>query len=268
MERGLRARVHYTTFPNSNCLFLMNGGHGQGFFDPGNLPEPAGLYFNIAGIDKLAKRVAAAGCDVLLSSMPVQGENRYFAPAVGLDPDAVHATGAHDTIGTSASFTPTNGSPLQYFLTPALAALDWVLSQRSYAKVVVGGISGGGWTTTMLAALEPRITHSYAIVGSVPLPYRDKPREGDWEQYAVPFDYLDLYAMAVAEPGRKAWLLYNANDPCCFQAAKVVPWAARFSEFIRVNFGRNRLRIIVDANSMNHDLSELEASRIIDDLTR
>lgn len=58
------------------------------------------------------------------------------------------------------------------------------------------------------------------------------PREGDWEQYNLPVDYLDLYAMSVAEPGRRSFLLYNGKDSCCFKEGAVSPWAKPLGEVL------------------------------------
>ena len=32
----------------------------------------------------------------------------------------------------------------------------------------MSGLSGGGWTTTMVSAIEPRLTHIYPVAGSMP----------------------------------------------------------------------------------------------------
>ena len=37
-----------------------------------------------------------------------------------------------------------------------------------YKHIVMAGLSGGGWTTTISAAIDPRITLSMPIAGSMP----------------------------------------------------------------------------------------------------
>ena len=40
----------------------------------------------------------------------------------------------------------------------------------------------GGWTTTVYAAIDPRVTRSYPVAGSLPIPLRVDVRDwGDWE---------------------------------------------------------------------------------------
>ena len=52
----------------------------------------------------------------------------------------------------------------------------------------MAGLSGGGWTTTIASALDPRIVLSFPVAGSVPFAMRDEhPGDpyhdlGDFEQ--------------------------------------------------------------------------------------
>jgi hypothetical protein len=263
---GLWTRVYYATFPGATCLVIINAGHSEGFFNPGNLPELANRYFNIPSVDALVKSIAAKPCDVLLNSMLFDGENRFAAAYVGLPPDPESGPpGDHDTFGENREFAPSNGSVLQYFLQSGLAALDYAMSQKHYDVVAAVGISGGGWTTTMQAALEPRITRSYAIAGSVPLSYRFPDPEGDWEQYNVPADYLDLYAMSVAEAGRRSFLFYNGQDGCCFKFDEVEPWAKALRERIATSFP-STLSIMVDSISKDHAVTDGMTQVILNDL--
>lgn len=254
MERNVWARTYYATFPGSTCLMIVNGGHAEGFFNTQNLPK-----FSIPGVDALVRSLAGKPCDIILNSMPLQGENRFAASYVNINPDV----NTHDQL---ALLKPAIGSPLKYFLGPALSTLNYALSQRSYDKIGAVGISGGGWETSMLAAIEPRIQRSYAVAGSVPLSYRAMVPEGDWEQYNIPIDYLDIYAMSVAETGRKSFLFYNGKDPCCFQMNAVTPWAEPLTKAI-ANFP-SKLDIYISYSSATHDIQPEMATFIINDLTQ
>lgn len=258
MENNVWARTYYATFPNSTCLVIVNGGHGEGFF---NYQNVAG--FNVAGVDALVRQIAAKPCDIILNSMPMMGENRFAAPYIGLDPNAVLTI--HDQL--AAGFAPPTGSALKYFLGPGLSSLSYALTQRSYQTVAAVGLSGGGWATTVMAAIDPRIQRSYAVAGSVPLDFRSVlPREGDWEQYAIPLDYLDLYAMAVDDSGRRGYLFYNGKDPCCFQFDAVIPWAAALTSKLGSFPGRFSIYQLFPSNT--HDIQPSMQSFIINDLAQ
>ena len=81
------------------------------------------------------------------------------------------------------------------------------------------GLSGGGWTTVVYAAIDPRIQRSYPIAGSVPEHLRGvvPKSQGDFEQTlpGLAVGYLDLYVMATSG-GREQIQLFNRQDPCCF----------------------------------------------------
>lgn len=256
MENNVWARTYYATFANSTCLVIVNGGHGEGFFNYQNVPN-----FNVAGVDALVRQIAVKPCDIILNSMPMMGENRFAAPYIGINPDL----NAHDVL--AAGFAPPTGSALKYFVGPGLASLSYALAQRSYQTVAAVGLSGGGWATTLMAAIDPRIQRSYAVAGSVPLDFRAAlPREGDWEQYALPLDYLDLYAMSVDAADRRSYLFYNGNDPCCFQFDAVIPWAAALTSKLSSFPGCFAVYQLFPSNT--HDIQPSMQSFIINDLSQ
>lgn len=55
----------------------------------------------------------------------------------------------------------------RYFLEPIARAVAFALA-RGYSRVVMGGLSGGGWSTTLAAAIDPRIGLSMPVAGSMP----------------------------------------------------------------------------------------------------
>jgi hypothetical protein len=248
------ARTYYATFAGSDCLAIVNGGHSQGFFNTTSLPN-----YNIAGVDALVRSLAGKPCDIILNSMPIMGENRFAAAYIGINPDT------NEAHAQMAALLPTKGSSLKYFLDPALSSLNYALSQRSYSKIMAVGISGGGWATTLLAAIDPRIQRSYAVAGSVPLSYRAFEPEGDWEQYNVPMEYLDLYAMSVAETGRRGYLFYNGKDGCCFQAQAIFPWAGPLRSALASFPGT--FGVFMAYAKATHDIQPAFAEFILNDLS-
>ena len=104
---------------------------------------------------------------------------------------------------------------LKFFIEPVVRVINQLRS--SYSDVYMTGLSGGGWTTHLSAAVDARISKSVAVAGSLPLA---AVVTRDWEQYlpglTVVTDYPDLYVMAADKNGRTHVQLLNENDSCCF----------------------------------------------------
>jgi dienelactone hydrolase len=122
------------------------------------------------------------------------------------------------------------GGTLALFLDP-VRAVTAAASRMGFRTVSMVGLSGGGWTTVVSAALDPRIRRSFQVAGSVPTYLKSDPKnQGDIEQEVPGFyalaDYQDLYALGALEPGRSQLQVFNDQDPCCF-ALTAVPGYVR-----------------------------------------
>src|SRR6266852_7381799 len=82
-----------------------------------------------------------------------------------------------------------SGSPLKFFLEPVAISLN-ALKGR-YKEIHMAGLSGGGWTTTIYAAVDPGIRCSFPVAGSIPPYLRTGGSVGDKEQYLD-----EVYSMA------------------------------------------------------------------------
>lgn len=100
------------------------------------------------------------------------------------------------------------------------------LEQVDPERVAVTGLSGGGWQTIVLAALDTRVRLAAPNAGYIGLDSRVNHRadRGDIEQnasdLAATADYPMLTALLAPRP---ALLMYNEFDDCCFQTARARP---------------------------------------------
>lgn len=137
----------------------------------------------------------------------------------------------HDPLFQDPALAPAAGSPMRYFLEPVAASINYLLSRSQvgqfplYREIDMLGHSGGGWTTTLYAAIDPRIRLSFPVAGSIPISSRGAGSVGDAEQYFEDFyriaGYRDLYLLGAREPGRKQFWILNRNDPCCFGDSEI-----------------------------------------------
>jgi dienelactone hydrolase len=101
--------------------------------------------------------------------------------------------------------------------------IDILLSHKhaDAKRVAVTGLSGGGWQTIFISALDTRVTLSNPVAGYSS--FRTRARHfsdlGDSEQTPVDLgitaDYAQLTAMRAPRP---TLLTFNAEDNCCFRA--------------------------------------------------
>jgi pimeloyl-ACP methyl ester carboxylesterase len=200
-------------------LVLLHGGHDQQFLPPAT--------------HAAARSFLSAGADVLLLHMPLHGWNNR--PTVVLRSGDPVTLNRHDDL---AHFD----RPLRFFFEPVARAVNYV-QRFGYSRIIMGGVSGGGWTTTVYAAMDPRITVAFAVSGSLPMYLRTRIERGDFEQGMPQLmrvaNYLDLYAMAAHN---RRFMQINVNrDPCCFGKGRVLNYASGVSRRFR-RHRRDRLR--------------------------
>ena len=127
----------------------------------------------------------------------------------------LHAAG-YAVVGCVMPPEPHDGIPLSTFLWPVHAAITHAFATLPGLKrVCMTGISGGGWTTTLCAAIDWRIRASIPTAGSLPL-YMAGDRDAEQLLPGLePLTYLDLYAMAGLHPRTSTQVLHS-QDVCCF----------------------------------------------------
>jgi hypothetical protein len=205
-----RAYLLRPSMASNQRLVIVHAGHGPNFSDYG-LGYPGG-----GGTGALAKFLGA-GYSVLALLMPNYHLGSPFQPP-DIDPNGDR----HTTI-----FTGGGTSRLRVFLEPIAACLNWLRSNEAFLQFDMTGISGGGWTTVLYAAVEPSIRASVSASGSLPLDLRTSGDWGDKEQYYAPLfggastagiaGYRDLYTIAAFGYGRRhIWSGNVFESGCCF----------------------------------------------------
>jgi dienelactone hydrolase len=115
-----------------------------------------------------------------------------------------------------------------FFYLAMRRGLDYLatLPEVDSARLGVTGLSGGGWQTVMLAALDTRVEVSVEVAG---IGSRESNLTHPLDTYEVEEDAPDLlqeqsYPEFIAMRAPKPTLLiHNALDSCCFRAAQVKP---------------------------------------------
>ena len=132
-----------------------------------------------------------------------------------------HDYAAHlDLVGANA---------LGFFYLAMRRGLDYLASlpQVDAHRLGVTGLSGGGWQTTLLGALDERIAVAVEIAGIGALESNlIRPLDTDEiEENATDLTQNEDYPVFVAiRAPRPTLLIHNAEDDCCFRAALVKPY--------------------------------------------
>jgi hypothetical protein len=128
----------------------------------------------------------------------------------------------------------TNGVVLHYL--SQKRGLDILLAHPNAdpSRVAVTGLSGGGWQTILISALDPRVTIATPVAGYSSFVTRaqfPEPDLGDSEQTPVDLASIADYTTLTAMRAPKATMISNnAYDNCCFRgdyANAPLIWAAR-----------------------------------------
>ena len=105
------------------------------------------------------------------------------------------------------------------FIAPVVATVDHFLKANPASDITLAGFSGGGWTTTVAAAVDPRIRHSVEVAGSQP--FADLSScAGDYEQcHPALFGRVSMtqiYVLASQGLFREHVQFLNYYDTCCY----------------------------------------------------
>lgn len=201
-----------------------------GFYSAALLYEPAQITARVPAILNVNGHVGPVGKAVEYKQKRCINYARHGILALNLEwlafgeldhPENDHAYAAHlDLAGM-------NGVGLFYLA--MRRGLDF-LDQHPNAdrsRLGVTGLSGGGWQTITLSALDERVAAAVPVAGFAGMVTSVEHPEyigDDMEQNATDFrdgqDYTHLVAMRAPRP---TLLIYNAEDDCCFVGPIVKP---------------------------------------------
>ncbi len=160
-------------------------------------------------------------------------------------------------------------SPIGLFLFPVKVVVDMIYDYdksgdgENGVNLMMIGRSGGGWTTILYSALDPRIDVAVSIAGAEPISQRlSRVAEasiddlaGDYEQN-IPhiFDVVTYPDFMKAAGSKGALYIYNKNDSCCFRL-KADDDFVKYLNSEATNLEK-RLTVWIDENNDEHSISK------------
>ena len=263
MAPGLQGLAYHFIPQRSNQeLVVVHHGHGCTLDDD---PGPADTGF---GLQRTLCALLREGYGALGVFMP------HMRPG--------DCTGGHDAMFQMTNVT---GSPIKFFLEPTAISLNYLKTSSrkgafpSYRAFHMIGLSGGGWTITVYAAIDPTIRCSFPVAGTMPLYLRSGGSIGDREQFEPSFyriaGYPDLYILGADRRGRKQVQILSRRDDCCFgqaqhdEKATGLPYAdalRQYESLVRPvvgEVGGGMFRLEIDETAPSHMISHYAVEQVI-----
>ena len=251
MEFGIESIVYQFIPKNPNSqVILYHQGHEGGFYNG----------------TKQIRQFIENGYTVIEFSMPLKGLNNQ--PTVKLSLGQIKMT-RHDAM---RFLVPKQGHSIKYFIEPVIIALNYLERNYDYSLVSMVGISGGGWTTTLAAAADTRISKSFPVAGTYPIYLRLNTTSstfGDFEQNEpelyTSVNYLDLYILGGHGKNRKQLQILNKHDPCCFSGTK----GESYKDIVKARvqqLGTGEFDLLLDDSHHKHMISNLAMSQILEEI--
>lgn len=249
---------HFRAANPNGALVLYHQGH-SGDFDLGR---------------NTIQYFLSEGYDVVGLSMPGTGKMYPYPETImSSELGLIHLDRGLNSIQPPHSLfvrlEPIIGNGLRFFVEPSIAVINYAI-QEGYNHIAMTGISGGGWTTAFVAAIDTRVRQSYPVAGTYPfyLRYDLQDDLGDWEQFlpslAPEINYFDLYTLASIGENRQQHAIYNKYDSCCFYGLRSLQWSDVFGQHIASLGGT--YQVMIDDTHERHDISVFALNLIAKEL--
>jgi hypothetical protein len=178
---------------------------------------------------------------------------------------------------------PATGSVWKYFVEPIVDSLNYLVHSAPsrgspiYSSFGMVGLSGGGWTTVVSAAIDARIQVSVQVAGSEPLEFWNG-YESEEEQtlpdlYRIAA-YRDLYILGASGAQRRQVQVLNRLDDCCFFPGwlgaegdnwepSVRAYAAAIGDRVEAIGDGGSFHVDIDDTAVTHEISRSALTNII-----
>jgi hypothetical protein len=210
------------------------------------------------------KALVEKGFHVVILHMPLKGRNNI--PTLNTS-----TSGKIEAFNHNVMMYLENPYPI--FFTPIRTTINYLQKEFNINEFSMLGLSGGGWTTQLYAAMDTTIRKSYSIAGSAPIEIRQYNFEdlGDLEQYDPrifsKISYPEIYILGAIGVNRRRIQILNKYDPCCFKSKNAEYYQGPVSEIIK-SMNSGSYSLVVDSTHHTHAISEFARSIILEDLIK
>lgn len=269
-------------------LFIVHDGHSDDAYNSDGTVQTRAIAGSDNGVrlnQVTVNSLLQAGYTVLWLQMPLYGDN--LTSSSGVSFPNCHSSSVY-TINLSSQCDRHGGmfadsthypNPFRYFIEPVVVAINTVIAQRMFSDISMMGASGGGWTTVLAAAVDPRIANSASVAGSLPLFFpgasdscgisRDAEQNDEPGSLYESISYLDLYILAASGTApngvnRRHMQIDNQFDTCCFYGINFLGYVPVLSSYIsQNNFGNYSYYLDTTFVGHGYDLGSVKGAAAI-----
>jgi antitoxin component YwqK of YwqJK toxin-antitoxin module/pimeloyl-ACP methyl ester carboxylesterase len=242
---------HFRPVKGNHKVFLYHAGHTPGGFHTEDYNT------NNDGIEPglVIPKLLKEDYDVVAFMMPLMGND---LPGIEID-NNIGKIRSHDMMFDYLEH------PYTYFIEDMVATVNYLEKNDGFNEIYLMGLSGGGWTTTLYAALDPRIRFSFPVAGSIPTYLRFGGDVGDAEQgtfeeydpeglYGIA-NFEELYVLGSYGEGRRQIQILNEFDDCCFDGKRHPYWIDDVKSVVR-KLGKGEFDFYLEQDTKTHKVSK------------
>ena len=151
-------------------------------------------------------------------------------------------------------------NPLRWYLEPMVVTVNY-LAARKFSDISSIGLSAGGWVTTMVAAVDQRVSRTIAVAAGYPIYIRQHNwlKETPLPQLYKPLldtaSYLDTYVLAATGSDRQYIQIFNQYDRCCYRNRFSELYAQAVADTVE-RTGGGKFEALIDETHADHKISE------------
>jgi hypothetical protein len=256
---------------------------------PGHMEEGVDQYL-AAGLSDAANELLRAGFIVAVVQMPLACWNTDMdgkLPSGKTFKIKKRLTGGHNELFAAVE-PELHGGTMRFFLEPVVQTINELVAEEPASRgVLMIGLSGGGWTTHLAAAVDVRIDMSIPVAGSLPLYarpfspgsggdteqyypalYREEDSDGDGvlDKATGECSWLEIYALGALSPRRDrtrhCTQVLNLYDSCCFGGTAYKSYAPQLEKRVDA-IGTGKWEIVSDDSHKGHAISPFAIEKVL-----
>lgn len=153
---------------------------------------------------------------------------------------------------------------VKFFIEPVIACVNQIMAS-GVSSIAMIGCSGGGWTATICAAVDDRITVSFPVAGSLPFSLRRAGELADYEQHLPSLydivNYPEMHVLGCYGLNRRQLQILNEFDTVAWSGRRGATYAGVVQDALN-KLGGGKFSVMIDSSWVGHGISKSALQRM------